>query len=97
MEKRFYTFPFTPVSATLQNILYQLVRADKPLLNKLLSEANFGFVFGEQLVLDYEFIRHSIDHRIESMVLVDSYVKKNEVRLNTFEYLLRSSEHTLKT
>lgn len=27
---------------------------------------------------------------------MDSYVKKNEIRLNTFEYLLRSSEHTLK-
>ena len=30
------------------------------------------------------------------MVLIDSYVKKNEIRLNTFEYLLRSSEATLK-
>jgi hypothetical protein len=30
------------------------------------------------------------------MVLIDSYVKKNEIRLNTFEYLLRSSEETLK-
>ena len=27
---------------------------------------------------------------------MDSYVKKNEIRLNTFEFLLRSSEHTLK-
>jgi hypothetical protein len=66
-------------------------------LNKLLSEANFGFIFGEQLILDYDFIRHSIDNRIESMVLIDSYVKKNEIRLNTFEFLLKSSEHTLKT
>jgi len=73
------------------------VRADTPFLNRLLSEADFGFVFGEQLILDYDFIRHSIDNRIESMVLIDSYVKKNEIRLNTFEYLLRSSEHTLKT
>jgi hypothetical protein len=30
------------------------------------------------------------------MVLMDSYVKKNEIRLNTFEFLLRSHEHTLK-
>lgn len=96
-EKKFYTFPFTPVSATLQNILYQLVKANKPFLNRLLSEANFGFIFGEQLILDYDFIRHSIDNRIESMVLIDSYVKKNEIRLNTFEFLLKSSEHTLKT
>jgi hypothetical protein len=29
-------------------------------------------------------------------VLIDSYVKKNEIRLNTFEYLLRSGESTLK-
>ena len=27
---------------------------------------------------------------------MDSYVKKNEIRVNTYEYLLRSSEHTLK-
>jgi len=30
------------------------------------------------------------------MVLIDSYVKKNEIRLNTFEYLLRSSDVSLK-
>ena len=65
-------------------------------LNQLLSEANFGFTFGEQLILEFDFIRHCIDNQIESMVLMGSYVKKNEIRLNTFEYLLRSSEHTLK-
>ena len=27
---------------------------------------------------------------------MDSYVKKNEIRLNTFEFILRSQEHTLK-
>lgn len=30
------------------------------------------------------------------MVLMDSYVKKNEIRLNTFEHLLHCHEHTLK-
>lgn len=65
--------------------------------NELLSEANFGFVFGEQLILEYDFIRHCIDNKIESMVLIDTYVKKNEIRLNTLEYLLSSSEHTLKS
>jgi len=90
------TFPFTEIGAILQNILYQLVRKDTRYGNRLLSEANFGFVFGEQLILEYDFIRHCIDNKIESMVLIDSYVKKNEIRLNTFEYLLRSSEETLK-
>lgn len=62
----------------------------------MLSEANFGFIFGEQLLLEYDFIRHCIDNEVESLVLMDSYVKKNEIRLNTFEFLLRSHEHTLK-
>jgi len=48
------------------------------------------------LILEYDFIRHCIDNKIESLVLIDSYVKKNEIRLNTYEYLLRSSELTLK-
>lgn len=64
--------------------------------NQLLSDADFGFVFGEQLILEYDFIKHCIDNRIESMVLIDTYVKKNEIRQNTFEYLLCNSEHTLK-
>ena len=89
-------FPFTEIGAILQNILYQLVRKNSRFLNRLLVEANFGFVFGEQLVLEYDFIRHCIDNKIESLVLIDSYVKKNEIRLNTFEYLLRSDEPTLK-
>ena len=65
-------------------------------MNQLLSEADFGFVFGEHLILEYDFMRHCIDNKIESMVLIDTYVKKNEIRLNTYEYLLKSSEHTLK-
>ena len=89
-------FEMTEVGAILQNILYQLVRKNDSFLNQLLSEANFGFIFGEQLILEFDFIRHCIDNQIESMVLMGSYVKKNEIRLNTFEYLLRSHEHTLK-
>jgi hypothetical protein len=73
-----------------------LVRKNDGFLNMLLSEANFGFVFGEQLLLDLDFIRHCIDNCVESLVLMDSYVKKNEIRLNTFEYIMRSSEDTLK-
>lgn len=95
-SRKYDMFPFTEIGAILQNILYQLVRRDSRFVNRLLAEANFGFVFGEQLILEYDFIRHCIDNKIESMVLIDSYVKKNEIRLNTFEYLLRSSEVSLK-
>ncbi len=49
------------------------------------------------MILEYDFIRHCIDNKIESMVLIDTYVKKNEIRLNTYEALLRNGEHTLKT
>ena len=72
------------------------MKKDDPFLNQLLSEANFGFVFGEQLLLEFDFIRHCIDNCVESLVLMDGYVKKNEIRLNTFEFILRSSEDTIK-
>lgn len=48
------------------------------------------------MLLDLEFIRHCIDNQVESLVLMDSYVKKNEIRLNTFEFLMRNSERTIK-
>jgi hypothetical protein len=95
-KRKYEIFPLTDIGSILQNIQYQLVRANDPFINQLLSEANFGFVFGEQLLLEYDFVRHCIDNCVESMVLIDSYVKKNEIRLNTLEYLLRSHEHTLK-
>jgi len=95
-KRKYDIFPFTDIGSILQNILYQLVRKNDPFLNTLLSEANFGFVFGEQLLLEYDFIRHCIDNCVESLVLMDSYVKKNEIRLNTFEYIIRSSEDTIK-
>jgi hypothetical protein len=95
-KRRYDIFPFTDIGAILQNIQYQVVRKNDPFLNTLLSEANFGFVFGEQLLLEYDFIRHCIDNAVESLVLMDSYVKKNEIRLNTFEFILRSTESTLK-
>jgi hypothetical protein len=93
---RFDILPFTDVGAILQNILCQLLRKNDYFLNTLLSECNFGCVFGEQVLLEYELIRHCIDSKVESLVLMDSYVKKNEIRVNTFEYLLRNSEHSLK-
>lgn len=95
-SRKYDMFPFTEIGAIFQNILYQLVRKDSRFLNKLLAEANFGFVFGEQLILEYDFITHCIEQKKESMVLIDSYVKKNEIRLNTYECLLRSSEQVLK-
>ena len=81
-------FPFTEIGAIIQNILYQIVKKNNRYLNRLLSEANFGFVFGEQLILEYDFITHCIEQKKESMVLIDSYVKKNEIRLNTYEALV---------
>ena len=95
-KRKYDMFPFTEIGAILQNIFYQLVRKDDKFINQLLSQANFGYVFGQHLVLEYDFIRNCIDNQIESLVLIDSYVKKNEIRLNTFEFLLQSSERTLK-
>ena len=46
--------------------------------------------------MEYELIRHCIESKVESLVLMDSYVKKNEIRVNTFEYLCRNSEHSMK-
>jgi len=46
-KRTFEMFKMTEVGAILQNILYQLVKKNDVFLNKLLSEANFGFVFGE--------------------------------------------------
>jgi len=48
------------------------------------------------MLLEYDFMRHCIDNKVESLVLIDSYVKKNEIRLNTFEYLLRNGRQELK-
>jgi hypothetical protein len=44
---RFDILPFTDVGAILQNILCQLLRKNDHFLNTLMSECNFGFVFGE--------------------------------------------------
>jgi hypothetical protein len=95
-KRKYDMFPFTEIGAILQNIFYQLVKKNDKFINQLLAQAHFGYVFGQHLILEYDFIRNCIDHQIESMVLIDSYVKKNEIRLNTLEYLLRSSEKTLK-
>ena len=53
-------FPFTEIGAILQNILYHLVRKNDTFINQLLAEVDFGFVFGQQLILEYDFIRHCI-------------------------------------
>ena len=46
-KRKYDIFPLTDIGSILQNIQYQLVRANDPFLNQLLSEANFGFIFGE--------------------------------------------------
>lgn len=69
---------------------------NKSHINELLAFANFGQVLGNQLLLDYEFVGHCVDNCTENPSLLNSYVKKNETRLNTIEYLLKNHEHTLK-
>lgn len=61
-KRKFEMFEMTEVGAILQNIQYQLVMQNDNFLNQLLSEANFGFIFGEQLILEFDFIRHCIDN-----------------------------------
>lgn len=94
--KKYDAFPFNKIGCILLNTLFKLLRADDPLLNELLCEANFGIKFGEILMLEYDFLRHCIDHNIEGLVLVDTFVKKNEIRLNMFQEFLKTSEPELR-
>ena len=43
-------------------------------------------------MLEYDFLKHCIDNNIEGLVLIDTFVKKNEIRLNTFQEILKNSE-----
>ena len=52
-------------------------------------------MLGQWLILDLNFMAHCIDHRIEGIVLIDTFVKKNEIRINSFEALLANSEKNL--
>lgn len=83
-NKKYDAFPFNKIGTVLQNIIYKLVKKNDKFLNEILAEANFGFKFGEFLMLEYEFLKHCIDNHIEGLVLIDTFVKKNEIRLNTF-------------
>ena len=38
---------------------------------------------------------HCMDHHIEGIVLIDTFVKKNEIRVNSFEALLANKEKNL--
>lgn len=82
--KKYDAFPFNKIGTILMNTLFKLIKKDDPFLNEILAEANFGFKFGEYLLLEYEFLKHCIDNNIEGLVLIDTFVKKNEIRLNTF-------------
>lgn len=91
-SKRFDAFPFNKIGTVIQNILYKIVKTNSEFLNEILVEENFGFKFGEFLMLEYEFLIHCIDNHIEGLVLIDTFVKKNEIRLNTFQAILTSNE-----
>ena len=82
--KKYDAFPFNKIGTVILNILFKLVKANDPFLNQILIEANFGYWFGEFLMLEYDFLKHCIDYNIEGLVLIDTFVKKNEIRLNTF-------------
>jgi len=47
-------------------------------------------------MLEYEFLKHCIDNNIEGLVLIDTFVKKNEIWLNTFQEILKNSEPQLR-
>lgn len=83
-KKKYDAYPFNKIGSVIFNILYKLVKWNDPFINEILTEANFGYKFGEFLMLEYDFLRHCIDNNIEGLVLIDTFVKKNEIRLNTF-------------
>ena len=83
-SKKYDAFPFNKIGSVILNILFKLIKWNDPFLNQILTEANFGYKFGEFLMLEYDFLRHCIDNDIEGLVLIDTFVKKNEIWLNSF-------------
>lgn len=87
-ERKYDIFPFSRAGTYIQNIICHLIRKNSSEINGLLNEAVVGEVLGQWLILDLNFMAHCIDHRIEGIVLIDTFVKKNEIRINSFEALL---------
>ena len=69
-KRKFEIFTLTDIGSILQNSQYQLLRQNDPYINQLFSEVNFGFVFGEKLLLELDFVKHCIENCVESMVLM---------------------------
>jgi|JI10StandDraft_1071094.scaffolds.fasta_scaffold394449_1 hypothetical protein len=78
-SKKYDAYPFNKIGTVLLNILFKLVKKNDQFLNQILTEANFGYRFGEFLMLEYDFLKHCIDSNIEGLVLIDTFVKKNEI------------------
>jgi len=94
---KYETLPLLPLSIPLQHILSQFVELNIPVLNEQLEKSNFGGVFGEQLQLQYEFLRLAMESETERLGLLDVYVEQNSNRLTTIENILKSKSSILKT
>ena len=72
----------------LERILLKLVKMNNSDVNEILEAVSFGEVFGQHLQLQYENLRLCQVHKTPPY---DDYAEENNIRLNTFKYLLRSN------
>ncbi len=93
---RYERLQLMPLSIPLQHIVAQFLQLNNDEINKRLEKADFGRVFGEQLQLQYEFLRLAMDSETERLGLLDVYVEQNCNRLCTVEYLLQSKSALIK-
>eukprot|EP00831_Metopus_contortus_P008746 TRINITY_DN13360_c0_g1_i4.p1 TRINITY_DN13360_c0_g1~~TRINITY_DN13360_c0_g1_i4.p1 ORF type:complete len:900 (-),score=123.90 TRINITY_DN13360_c0_g1_i4:33-2657(-) len=95
-QHRYQCSPLLPLAIPLQHIISLLVQKDNKIINEKLESLNFGQLFGEQLQLQYEFMKITMDYETERLGLLDIYVEQSSCRLCTLEYLLKSSSAELK-
>lgn len=95
-EHKFDNSPFMKLTIVLQHIIAILLKRNEDKINKQLEDLNFGQIFGEHLILQYEFLKLTIDSQAERLGLLDIYVEQNYNRLSILGYLLSSHSSTLK-
>jgi hypothetical protein len=78
-ENKYHICPFSRIGVQIQNILLILLSKNNSFLNQLLVEANFGYIFGDQLLMQYEYMRKSIDAQVDRHTIMD--VRKTLISL----------------
>ena len=80
----------------IQKIIVNLLKLNDEFYNNLFIKAKFGFLLGELLLSQYQFLSNVFDKKKNDINIFNNYILENKLRAQFIEGILENSKDEIK-